>query len=161
MKINVINKGSNELPKYAKQGDSGMDLRANFSNGLNEDLMFGASFDDIRKTLLVFSGGRCIIPTGLYTSFPPGYEIQIRPRSGTAIKHGIIVLNTPGTIDSCYRGEIGVILMNLSDEVFEIQQGDRIAQAVLAKVSLIEWNEVDSLDKTDRGEGGFNSTGVK
>lgn len=158
MKINVINKGSNKLPKYAKQGDSGMDLHANFSNGLNENLMWGAALDTDRNTLLVFSGGRVLIPTGLYTSFPPGYEIQVRPRSGLALKQGITVLNTPGTVDSCYRGEIGVILMNLSDEVFEIQHGDKIAQAVLTKVSLIEWNEVEELDNSDRGEGGFGST---
>lgn len=161
MKVNVINSGINPLPTYAKAGDSGMDLRANFSNGLNEDYLFHAAFDDVRQTLLVFSGGRVLIPTGLYTSFPPGYELQIRPRSGTALKFGVTVLNTPGTIDSNYRGEIGIILMNLSDEVFEIQQGDRIAQAVLAKVSLIEWNVVEHLDKTERGDGAFNSTGVK
>jgi len=158
MKINVINKGSNKLPKYAKQGDSGMDLLANFSSGLNENLMWGAALDTDRNTLLVFSGGRVLIPTGLYTSFPPGYEIQVRPRSGLALKQGITVLNTPGTVDSCYRGEIGVVLMNLSDDVFEIQHGDKIAQAVLAKVSLIEWNEVEELDNSDRGEGGFGST---
>ena len=161
MKLNVINSGENALPTYAKAGDSGMDLRANFSNGLNDSYMFGAAFDDVRKTLLVFSGGRVLIPTGLYTSFPPGYEIQVRPRSGLALKQGVTVLNTPGTVDSSYRGEIGVILMNLSDDVFEIQHGDRIAQAVLAKVSLIEWNVVEHLDKTDRGTGGFNSTGTK
>lgn len=161
MKVNIINDSLNELPEYAKSGDSGMDLRANFSNGLNEDYMFGSVFDEERQTLLVFSGGRVLVPTGIYTSFPPGYEIQVRPRSGLALKHGVTVLNTPGTVDSSYRGEIGVILMNLSDEVFEVQQGDRIAQAVLAKVSLIEWNIVEHLDETDRGKGGFNSTGVK
>lgn len=160
MKINIINKSSNELPKYAKNGDSGMDLRANFSNGLNEDYMFGAAFDDERQTLLIFSGGRCLVPTGLYTSFPPGYELQIRSRSGLALKNGVFVTNGIGTVDSCYRSEIGVILTNLSDEVFEIQQGDRIAQAVLAKVSLIEWNEVESLDETSR-TGGFGSTNIK
>lgn len=161
MKVNVINSGGNALPTYAKPGDSGQDLRANFTNGLNSEYMFHAAFDDVRNTLLVFSGGRVLIPTGLYTSFPPGYELQIRPRSGTALKFGVTVLNTPGTVDSCYRGELGVILMNLGDDVFEIQQGDRIAQLVLAKVSLIEWAEVPHLDKTDRGEGGFNSTGTK
>jgi dUTP pyrophosphatase len=159
MKVNIINKSVNELPVYAKQGDSGMDLRANFSHGLKEEYMWGAAYDDIRKTLLIYSGGRALIPTGLYTSFPPGYEIQVRPRSGLALKHGITILNTPGTCDSSYRGEIGVILMNLSDNVFEVQEGDRIAQAILAKVSLIEWNEVETLDKSDRGEGGFGSTG--
>ena len=161
MKINVINKSTNALPTYAKPGDSGMDLRADFTHGLVEDYMVGAAVDGERETLIIFSGGRCLIPTGLYTSFPPGYEIQVRPRSGLALKQGIIVLNTPGTIDSGFRSEIGVILMNLSDEPFEIQHGDRIAQAVLAKVSLIEWNEVESLDESDRGKGGLGSSGVK
>ena len=161
MKVNIINSSNNPLPTYAKLGDSGMDLRASFSNGLNEDLMWGAAFDDERKTLIVFSGGRVLIPTGLYTSFSPGYELQIRSRSGLALKHGIMVLNSPGTIDSGYRSEIGVILTNIGNEPFEIQHGDRIAQAILTKVSLIEWNEVLSLDETERGNGGFNSTGVK
>lgn len=159
MKVNIINKNPNGLPKYAKFGDSGMDLMADFSRGLNEDLMWGSAYDEERKKLLIFSGGRCLIPTGIYTSFPPGYEIQVRSRSGLALKSGVFVLNTPGTIDSGYISEIGVILFNASDEVFEVSQGDRIAQAVLAKVSLIEWNEVESLDETDRGEGGFGSTG--
>ena len=159
MKVNIINKNLKGLPKYAKFGDSGMDLMADFSRGLNEDLMWGSAYDEKREKLLIFSGGRCLIPTGIYTSFPPGYEIQVRSRSGLALKSGVFVLNTPGTVDSCYRNEIGVILFNASDEVFEVSQGDRIAQAVLAKVSLIEWNEVESLDETDRGEGGFGHTG--
>ena len=99
MEVKVINKSLNPLPVYAKDGDSGVDLRADFTN-LNEDLMFGAAYDDVRKVLIIFSGGRCIVPTGLNTSFPPGYEIQIRPRSGLAIKHGIMVVNSPGTIDA-------------------------------------------------------------
>ena len=99
MEVKVINKSLNPLTVYAKDGDSGVDLRADFTN-LNEDLMFGAAYDDVRKVLIIFSGGRCIVPTGLYTSFPPGYEIQIRPRSGLAIKDGIMVLNSPGTIDA-------------------------------------------------------------
>lgn len=161
MKVNVINKSTNKLPEYAKAGDSGMDLRANFSNGLNEDLMWGCAFDDERKVLIMFSGGRCLVPTGLYTSFPPGYEVQVRPRSGLALKNGVTVVNAPGTIDSGYRNEWGVILMNLGDEPFEIQEGDRIAQAVLTKVSLIEWNEVESLDESDRGKTGYGDSGVK
>ena len=159
MKVNIINKNPNGLPKYAKFGDSGMDLMADFSRGLNEDLMWGSAYDEERKKLLIFSGGRCLIPTGIYTSFPPGYEIQVRSRSGLALKSGVFVLNTPGTVDSCFRSQIGVILFNASDEVFEVSQGDRIAQAVLTKVSLIEWNEVDTLNETDRGKGGFGSTG--
>lgn len=161
MKVNVINKGNNLLPVYAKAGDSGMDVKANFSNGLNEDFMWGAAYDEERKVLIVFSGGRVLVPTGLYTSFPPGYEIQVRSRSGLALKQGVMVLNSPGTIDSGYRNEIGIILMNLGDEPFEIEHGDRIAQLVLAKVSLIEWNEVEKLDESERGKTGYGDSGIK
>ena len=161
MKVNVINKSSNSLPVYAKAGDSGMDVMADFSKGINEKFMHHAAYDEIRQKILVFSGGRVLVPTGIFTSFPPGYEIQVRSRSGLALKQGVFVLNSPGTIDSGYRNEIGVILFNTSDEVFEIGHGDRIAQLVLAKVSLIEWNEVLDLDSSERGEGGFGSTGVK
>lgn len=160
MEVKVINKSLNPLPVYAKDGDSGVDLRADFTN-LNEDLMFGAAYDDVRKVLIIFSGGRCIVPTGLYTSFPPGYEIQIRPRSGLAIKHGIMVVNSPGTIDSGYRNEWGVILMNLGEEPFEIKEGDRIAQAILTRVSKIDWKDVEQLDNSDRGLTGYGDSGVK
>lgn len=161
MEVKVINKSLNPLPVYAKDGDSGVDLRADLSNLDIDKLDYGAAYDDIRETLIVFPGGRCIIPTGLYTSFPPGYELQIRPRSGLAIKHGITVVNSPGTIDSGYRNEIGVILMNLGEEPFEVQQGDRIAQAVLTRVSLIEWKEVESLEESDRGKTGYGDSGIK
>ena len=161
MKVNVVNKSSNELPAYAKAGDSGIDVRADFSRGVSDQFMYGAAYDEIRNVIILFSGGRCLVPTGIFTSFPPGYEIQVRGRSGLALKSGIQVLNSPGTVDSSYRGELGVILFNTSDEVFEIAHGDRIAQIVLAKVSLIEWNEVESLDESDRGKGGFGSSGVK
>ena len=160
MEVKVINKSLNPLPVYAKDGDSGVDLRADFTN-LNEDLMFGAAYDDVRKVLIIFSGGRCIVPTGLYTSFPPGYEIQIRPRSGLAIKHGIMVVNSPGTIDSGYRNEWGVILMNLGEEPFEIKEGDRIAQAILTRVSKIDWKDVEQLDNSDRGLTGYGDSGVE
>lgn len=161
MKVNVINKSTNALPTYAKPGDAGMDLRADFSRGVSDEHMYGAAYDEIRKKVLVFSGGRYLVPTGLFTSFPPGYEFQIRPRSGLALKAGITVLNTPGTIDAGYRNEWGVILMNLSDEVFEIEHGDRIAQGVLSKVCLAEWNEVETLDESDRGKTGFGDSGIK
>ena len=161
MKVNVINKGTNPLPSYAKSGDSGMDAMADFSRGVSEKFMHLAAYDEISKKIIVFSGGRVLVPTGLFTSFPSGYEIQVRSRSGLALKQGVFVLNSPGTIDSGYRNELGVILFNTSDDVFEISHGDRIAQLVLAKVSLIEWNEVVDLDSSDRGEGGFGSTGVK
>ena len=161
MKVNVINDSVNELPKYAKQGDSGMDLRANFSDGYDEDLAFRCAWDDVSEVLRMFPGGRCAIPIGLYTSFPPGYEIQVRSRSGLAIKYGVKVINSPGTIDSCFRGQWCVLLENSGEDEFEVKQGDRIAQAVLAKVSLIEWNEVENLEASDRGVGGFGHSGVK
>lgn len=161
MKVNVINKSTNDLPTYSKPGDSGMDVRADFSRGVSDKFMNYAAYDEISKKILVFSGGRVLIPTGIFTSFPPGYEIQVRSRSGLALKEGVFVLNSPGTIDSGYRNELGVILFNTSDSVFEIEHGDRIAQIVLAKVSLIEWNQVLDLDASDRGEGGLGSTGTK
>lgn len=160
MKINVVNKSNNQLPFYAKEGDSGMDVRADFSRGVSDEFFNGAAYDDEREVIMLFSGGRCLVPTGIFTSFPKGYEIQVRPRSGLALKHGITVLNTPGTIDSGYRNEFGIILINLSDEIFEISHGDRIAQIVLNKVEEIEWNLVETLDESERGEGGFGHTGV-
>lgn len=161
IKIDVINKSTNVLPAYAKPGDAGMDMMADFSQGINDDFLFGAAYDEIRNVLMIFSGGRALIPTGLYTAVPEGHELQIRPRSGLALKQGVTVLNTPGTIDSPYRGEIGVILINFSDDVFEVAQGDRIAQAVLNKFDTIEWNKVDVLPESERGLGGYGSTGVK
>ena len=116
---------------------------------------------EVSDSILIFPGGRALIPTNIRVNIPKGFEIQIRPRSGLALKHGISVLNTPGTIDSDYTGQIGVILINFSDEVFSVQQGDRIAQAVLNKVSLIEWEEVSALTITKRGDGGFGHTGVR
>lgn len=160
MEVQVINKSQNPLPTYAKNGDSGVDLRADFSPGFDTSTCHFADYDEVRKVLLIFPGGRAIVPTNLKTAFSVGYEVQIRPRSGLAIKHGITVLNAPGTIDSGYRDYWGVILMNLGDEVFEISQGDKIAQAVLQKVNKIEWKEVEELPVSDRGVGGFGHTGV-
>ncbi len=130
------------LPSYATAGAAGMDLLAAVSESLS-----------------VLPGGRAIIPTGLCIALPPGYELQIRPRSGLALKHGITVPNTPGTIDEDYRGEICVILLNTGTEVFTVERGMRIAQAVIAPVFRVLWNEVDDLDETARGTGGFGSTG--
>lgn len=161
MKVNIINKSSNALPQYAKEGDWGMDIRADFSRGISEDVMYGAAFDEERNVLLIFSGGRVLIPTGLFTSFEAMHDIEIRSRSGLALKSGIIVLNAPGTIDAGYRAEIGVILMNLSDEVFEVEQSDRIAQLGLGIVDKIEWNQVDSLEISERGTTGFGDSGIK
>lgn len=144
MKIKVINKSNNPLPKYESSQAAGLDIRA-----------------DIDRPIIISPMKRCLIPTNLYTSIPSGYEVQIRPRSGLALKKGITVLNTPGTIDADYRGNWGVILMNLGDEDFTVNPGDRIAQAILNKVEQIEWEEVESLDETERGQGGFNSTGIK
>lgn len=161
MLINVVNDSANKLPEYAHAGDSGLDVRADFSKGLNEDFFHYAAFDDVRKTLLIFSGGRALIPTNIKTEIPDGYEIQVRPRSGLALKNGITVLNTPGTIDSPYRNYWGIILINLGDEVFEVTQGDKIAQVVLAKVEKVEWNLVDDLSNTDRQLTGFGDSGIK
>ncbi len=131
------------LPRYETMGSAGMDLQAAVS-----------------EPMIIPKGGRALVPTGLKMALPVGYEAQIRPRSGLALKKGITLPNTPGTIDSDYRGELGIILMNLGDEDFVIERGDRIAQMVIAPVTIATWVEVDQLSVTDRGEGGFGSTGV-
>ena len=151
--VPVINKSSNELPKYAHKGDAGFDLRANVEEIKNDNYLFNAiKFN--ATTIILNPGGRVLIPTGLYMAIPEGYELQIRPRSGLALKYGITVVNTPGTIDSTYRGNIGVILKNDGTEPFIIEQGDRIAQGVLNKVEEANLIEVDSLDETDRSDSG-------
>ena len=142
--VKIVNKSNNEIPQYATNLSSGVDLRA---------------FTDEPITLKPME--RKLIHTGLYISFPPGYEAQIRPRSGLALKKGITVLNTPGTIDADYRGEIGVILINLSTEDFVIENGERIAQMVIMNHEQAVFREVDELDETDRGTGGFGHTGIK
>lgn len=144
MEIQVINKSHHPLPEYATLQSAGMDIRAN----LDEPI-----------TLQPLQ--RCLVPTGLYIALPPGTEAQIRPRSGLALKKGITVLNSPGTIDADYRGEIGIILINLSQEPFVIQDGERIAQMVVARYEQVRWNAVESLDDTERGEGGFGHSGQK
>ena len=159
--IQIVNNGSCELPSYAHDGDSGMDIRADFSHGNNEQAFHKAAWDDERAKLLIFPGGRALIPTGLFVAIPKGYEIQIRPKSGLALKYGITVLNSPGTVDAPYRGELGAILLNTGDDIFEIEQGMKIAQLVITKVSVAEWNVVETLDDTSRGDGGFGSTGLK
>jgi dUTP pyrophosphatase len=144
MDINIINKSSHALPHYETLASAGMDLRANITES------------QILKPL-----ERTIIKTGLFIELPIGFEAQVRPRSGLAAKKGITVLNAPGTIDADYRGEIGVILVNLSNENFTIENGERIAQLIIAKHERAEWIEVQQLSETDRGKGGFGSTGVK
>ena len=161
MKVKVINKSTNPLPIYAKNGDAGMDLRADFSKGVKVDLFYFADFDEDRQVVLIWPGGRALVPTNLHTAIPKGYEVQIRPRSGLALKEGVSILNTPGTIDYGFRAGWGVIVVNLGDEIFEVAQGDRIAQAVLNKFETIEWEEVDTLDESQRGQTGFGESGVK
>lgn len=158
VQVKIVNNSSNLLPAYATNGAAGMDLQAELKD-INSKFFHYAEMDEEKNTLLIFSGGRALIPTNLFVSIPDGYELQIRPRSGLALKEGITVLNTPGTIDSDYRGNIGVILFNTSDDVFEVKSGDRIAQAVLNKFETIEWSVVETLNETERGEGGFGSTG--
>ena len=162
MKVQVINKSGNELPKYETPQSAGMDLRADLWS-INEKFLFDARVvrrdDNTIDHIIIEPGGRALIPTELYTAIPMGgYEVQVRPRSGLALKYGVTVLNTPGTIDADYRDGWGVILMNHGNKAFEVYQGDRIAQAVLAKVEQIEWQEVSELNSTNR-VGGFGSTG--
>ena len=144
IKIKIVNKGNQPLPEYATPQSAGVDLRAN-----------------IDEPVELKPFGRALIPTGLHIALPEGYEAQIRPRSGLAIKKGITCLNTPGTIDADYRGDIGVILINLSNETFIVNPGERIAQMIINKFEQAEFELVEELDETERGEGGFGHTGVK
>lgn len=142
MKVKIINKSSYSLPSYATEASAGMDLRANLTESI--------SIQPLERKL---------VPTGLFMELPMGYEAQIRPRSGLAFKHGITVVNAPGTIDADYRGEIKVALINLSQEAFVIEPGERIAQMVIARHETIEWSEVEELSDSSRGVGGFGHTG--
>ena len=144
VKIKIVNRGRQQLPAYATELSAGMDLRANIDESITLNPM-----------------ERRIIPTGPYMALPPGYEAQVRPRSGLALMHGITVLNSPGTIDADYRGEIGVLLVNRSNEPFVIIEGERIAQMVIARHEQGQFDVVDELDQTERGEGGYGHTGVK
>lgn len=144
MKVKVINRSQNTLPSYETSASAGMDVRA-----------------DITEDIILNPLERKLIPTGLFLEIPEGYECQVRPRSGLALKSGISVLNSPGTIDADYRGEVGVILINLSNEAFTVKNGDRIAQLVFARFEQANWEETDALTESNRGAGGFGSTGVK
>jgi dUTP pyrophosphatase len=144
MRIRIVNNSDNKLPEYSTVNSAGMDIRA---------------FLD--KPLIMKPFERKLIPTGLFIELPEGYEAQIRPRSGLAIKYGITVLNTPGTIDSDYRGEIGIILINLSKEDFTVNNGDRICQMIIGRYEKVNWDKVDSINMTVRGEGGFGHTDKK
>lgn len=159
--ISVINDSKNQLPEYAHKNDAGIDLKADFSQGFNDNFADGAAWDDVSKCVRLFPGGRCLISTGLKMQIPKGYELQIRSRSGLALKSGIFVLNSPGTIDSGYQNYIGIIIANFSNSDFEIRQGDRIAQAVLNKFESIEFNQTDNFESTERGLNGFGSSGIK
>ncbi len=142
--VSIINKSRNPLPSYETSGSAGMDLRASLD-----------------KPVVLQPLQRAMIPTGIYIALPEGYECQIRPRSGLAAKHGITVLNAPGTIDADYRGEIKVILVNLSAEPFTINDGERVCQMIISRCSRAEWVQVEMLDETERGSGGFGHTGLK
>lgn len=142
--VKIINKSNNPLPKYATEKSAGLDIRAFLPEG-------SIRLEPMERRLVL---------TGLYVALPDGYEAQVRPRSGLALKHGITVLNSPGTVDADYRGEIGVILVNLGDKPFVIENGERIAQLVISEYTQVKFVEVDKLDKTDRGEGGFGHSGV-
>jgi dUTP pyrophosphatase len=142
MNIKVINKSNNDLPEYSTALSAGMDIRAS-----------------LKEKIVIRSGERKLIPTGLFFEIPEGYEVQVRPRSGLAIKHGITVLNSPGTVDADYRGEVCVILINLGSEDFEINNGDRIAQMIVSRFEQCSWVEVEALNSTERGSGGFGHTG--
>lgn len=144
VKVKVVNIGRQPLPEYATSQSAGLDLRAN-----------------IESPITLKPLERRLIPTGLRIALPEGYEAQVRPRSGLALKHGITVLNTPGTIDADYRGELMVLLVNLSNEDFVINEGERIAQMIIAKYETVAWEPVEVLDETERGEGGYGHTGVK
>lgn len=144
MKIKIVNKSKHPLPEYATAGAAGVDLRAN-----------------IDAPITLAPGERKLIPTGIYIGLPDGYEAQVRPRSGLALKHGISVCNTPGTIDPDYSGQIGVVLINHGQENFIVNDGERIAQMIISKFERAEWDVVEKLDETERGEGGYGHTGVK
>lgn len=144
LNIDIVNKSHHPLPAYATEGSAGMDVRA-----------------FLAEPVTLLPGQRALIPTGLYIALPQGYECQIRPRSGLAIKHGISLVNSPGTVDSDYRGEIGVIVINHSDQPFTVNDGERICQMVIAPYTRVDWNSVESLDETERGAGGFGHSGVK
>lgn len=163
--VKVINLSNNPLPKYETKGAAGMDLRADFSRITPENpIVFkaGSGYFDFEKQMLrIDPMARVLVPTGLKVALPDNIEMQIRPRSGMALKKGLTVINTPGTIDEDYRGEVGVPVINLNPEPVWIEAGERICQAVFNEITRVTWEQVDTLDETERGEGGFNSTGSK
>lgn len=164
MKVEVINLSNNPLPKYESKGAAGMDVRADFGRVTpqNPIKLYGSGeFDFEKKMLRLDPMSRALIPTGLKVALPEGVEMQVRPRSGMALKKGLTVINTPGTVDEDYRGEVGVPIVNLSNEEVWIESGERICQFVFNVVEHAEWNLVDTLDETERGDGGFGHSGSK
>lgn len=163
MKIQVIKNTDNELPKYETVESAGCDLRAELSL-INDKFLFNSeiiyNLDNTISHIKIYPGGRALIPTGLKMALPIDYEAQVRPRSGLALKYGLTVLNTPGTIDSDYRGDVGVVLINHGCDPFDVHQGDRIAQLIINKIEQVEFEVVNELDDTARGAGGFGSTNV-
>ena len=143
VKVKIINRSANPAPGYATPGSAGMDVRAN-----------------LKEPIVILPGSRVLVPTGLFVELPLGFEMQLRPRSGLSLKHGITLLNSPGTIDADYRGEIRVIMANMGFEPFTVNHGDRICQAVVAQYAHVEWIETDQLSETERGEGGFGHSGT-
>lgn len=164
MQIKIVNKSTNELPKYETISSAGCDLRAHLAE-IKEKCLFNSevvyNLDNTIAYIQIHPGGRALIPTGLHVALPHGYEGMVRPRSGLALKYGITVLNTPGCVDSDYRGDIGIVLINHGTESFKVEQGDRIAQFIISKVEHVEWDLVDTLDETERGEGGFGHTNIQ
>jgi dUTP pyrophosphatase len=160
MIVQIVNESNNPMPYYSSEGAAGLDLYANL---MCMDELKGKDFEitqgNDHEFITIQPGGRVLVPTGIYVAIPEGYHIDVRPRSGLALKQGLTVINTPGLIDSDYRGELGVVLINLSKENQNIYHGDRIAQIVLMKSEKVDWYQVDSLDDTIRGAGGFGSTG--
>lgn len=163
MKVQVINKSGNELPKYETPQSAGMDLRADLQN-IKEKFLFNCELvrnpNFTVKSVIIKPGGRALIPTGLQIALPKGYEARVQPRSGLALKNGVTILNSPGCVDADYRGDVGIIVINHGFDNFEINQGDRIAQIIISKVEQITWEIVETLDETERGDGGFGHTNI-
>jgi len=166
--VKVFNNGLQELPQHSTEYSAGFDFRADYSKIKSGMDFLGDSetfeYDNVTKTLILFGGGRVLIPTGLHIALPDGYELQVRPRSGLALKHGITIVNSPGTVDQDFRGFIGIILLNTSNKPFEIKEGERIGQGVLNRVEQVQWisvNSVEELGESGRGEKGYGSSGRK
>jgi len=160
MNVYIVNKSNNLIPKYQHEGDAGFDLMANLADNCGVEHLIKSEDGRIKNHVILGALSRRLIPTGIYVQLPSGYELQIRPRSGLSINYGLTILNAPGTIDCGYTGEIGIILFNSTNESFIINDGDRVAQAVLSKFETANFIETEELDKTSRGTAGFGSSGI-